>query len=60
MYTLVALFCEVANPSVCVPAVPPIIFPNSESCYQFAVAEQGNIDLTLVTYDYQCVGWDKI
>jgi hypothetical protein len=60
MYTLVALFCEIANPTVCVPATPPIVFPTSESCYEFAIAETPKINLEVVTYDYQCVGWDKI
>jgi hypothetical protein len=59
MYTLMALFCEVANPTSCMPATPPIVFPSSEACYEFAVAETTGIDLTVVTYDYQCVSWVK-
>jgi hypothetical protein len=62
MWTLVALFCNLTEPSKgqCQAAIPPIIFLNKEDCIKFAIAETPKIPLDKVSYDYQCVSWDKI
>jgi hypothetical protein len=57
MWTVIALFCEVANPYSCFPATPSIVFPTYEACNRFAVSETASIDLEVVTYDFQCVSW---
>lgn len=61
MWTLVALFCNLAEPSkgVCIPAIPPLIFNSYEDCIQFGKDETLTIDLEVVSYDYQCVQWNN-
>jgi hypothetical protein len=61
MWTVIALFCNLAEPDkgICVPATPPIVFESYEQCMDFAVAETTGIDLTVVSYDYQCVQWNN-
>ena len=62
MWTVVALFCGLTGPEkgVCVPAVPPVVFETQEECQRFAIGQTTTIDLEAVSYDYQCVTWNKI
>jgi len=61
MWTLVALFCNITEPrqGVCESATPPFVFTTREACLEFAVAASVDIPFDKVSYDYQCVSWQK-
>ena len=61
MWTLVALFCNLAEPNkgYCEPATPPIVFETGEECMRFGLAKTTGIDLIAVSYDYQCIQWNN-
>lgn len=61
MWTLVALFCNLAEPSkgYCEPATPPMIFQTYEDCMEFGTSETTGVPLDKVSYDFQCVAWNN-
>lgn len=59
MWTLTALFCSVADPTICQPSGPTTLFPTEEACVAFVTENIPSIDFDKVTLQYRCINWGE-